>query len=113
MQQPFYSNLHCYRIIANMKQSGNLDDFIEEYLGPLIRYDVEKGGHLLRTLKQYLVLCCSKQETATALYIVRQTLYHRLDKIEALLGEDYILPEKRVAIELAIYAYEYVHGPIA
>lgn len=113
MQQPFYSNLHCYRIIASMKQSGNLDDFIEEYLGPLIRYDVEKGGQLLRTLKQYLVLCCSKQETATALYIVRQTLYHRLDKIEALLGEDYILPEKRVAIELAIYAYEYVHGPIA
>ncbi|MCL6662168.1 PucR family transcriptional regulator [Paenibacillus amylolyticus] len=113
MQQPFYSNLHCYRIIASMKQSGNLDDFIEEYLGPLIRYDVEKGGQLLRTLKQYLVLCCSKQETATALYIVRQTLYHRLDKIEALLGEDYILPEKRVAIELALYAYEYVHGPIA
>ncbi|WP_145149408.1 PucR family transcriptional regulator [Paenibacillus xylanexedens] len=113
MQQPFYSNLHCYRIIASMKQSGNLDDFIEEYLGPLIRYDVEKGGQLLRTLKQYLVLCCSKQETATALYIVRQTLYHRLDKIEVLLGEDYILPEKRVAIELALYAYEYVHGPIA
>ncbi|MCP1187018.1 PucR family transcriptional regulator [Paenibacillus sp. 1781tsa1] len=113
MKQPFYSNLHCYRIIANMKQSGNLEDFIEEYLGPLIRYDMEKGGQLLRTLKQYFVLCCSKQETATALYIVRQTLYHRLDKIEALLGEDYILPEKRVAIELAIYAYEYVHGPIA
>ncbi|WKL05312.1 hypothetical protein Q0F98_13300 [Paenibacillus amylolyticus] len=47
MQQPFYSNLHCYRIIASMKQCGNLDDFIEEYLGPLIRYDVEKGGQLL------------------------------------------------------------------
>ncbi|MFS0872270.1 PucR family transcriptional regulator [Paenibacillus xylanilyticus] len=113
MQQPFYSNLHGYRIIAGMKQSGNLEDFIEEYLGPVIRHDAEKGGQLLRTLKQYFVLCCSKQETATALFIVRQTLYHRLDKIEALLGEDYVLPEKRVAIELAIYAYEYVHGPIA
>jgi len=113
MQQPFYSNLHGYRIIAGMKQSGNLEDFIEEYLGPVIRHDAERGGQLLRTLKQYLVLCCSKQETATALFIVRQTLYHRLDKIEALLGEDYILPEKRIAIELAIYAYEYVHGPIA
>ncbi|WP_345940769.1 PucR family transcriptional regulator [Paenibacillus sp. ALJ109b] len=113
MQQPFYSNLHCYRIIASMKQSGSLDDFIEEYLGPVICYDAEKGGQLLRTLKQYFILCCSKQETATALFIVRQTLYHRLHKIETLLGDDYTLPEKRVAIELAIYAYEYVHGPLA
>lgn len=113
MQQPFYSNLHCYRIIAGMKQSGSLEDFIEEYLGPIIRYDAEKGGQLLHTLKQYFVLCCSKQETATRLFIVRQTLYHRLHKIETLLGEDYVLPEKRVAIELAIYGYEYVHGPIA
>ncbi|MEO2207592.1 helix-turn-helix domain-containing protein [Paenibacillus pabuli] len=96
-----------------MKQSGNLEDFIEEYLGPVIRHDAERGGQLLSTLKQYLVLCCSKQETATALFIVRQTLYHRLDKIEALLGEDYILPEKRIATQLAIYAYEYVNGPIA
>nr|WP_261771676.1 PucR family transcriptional regulator [Paenibacillus xylanexedens] len=112
MEQPFYSNLHCYRIIASMKQSGNLNDFITEYLGPLIRYDAEKGGQLLLTLKQYLTLCCSKQETASALFIVRQTLYHRLDKIESLLGKDYLLPEKRVAMELALYAYEYVHGSL-
>ncbi|MDM5281244.1 PucR family transcriptional regulator ligand-binding domain-containing protein [Paenibacillus silvae] len=112
MQQPFYSNLHCYRIIASMKQSGNLNDFITEYLGPLIRYDSEKGGQLLLTLKQYLTLCCSKQETASALFIVRQTLYHRLDKIESLLGKDYLLPEKRVAMELALYAYEYINGPL-
>ncbi|PYE50728.1 PucR family transcriptional regulator ligand-binding domain-containing protein [Paenibacillus barcinonensis] len=112
MQQPFYSNLHCYRIISSMKHSGNLNDFITEYLGPLIRYDSEKGGQLLLTLKQYLTLCCSKQETASALFIVRQTLYHRLDKIEALLGTDYLLPEKRVAMELALYAYEYMHGPL-
>jgi purine catabolism regulator len=109
MEQPFYSNLHCYRIIASMKQSGSLTDFINEYLGPLIRYDSEKGGQLLLTLKQYLTLCCSKQETASALFIVRQTLYHRLDKIESLLGKDYLLPEKRVATELA---YEYEHGSL-
>ncbi|WP_434749115.1 helix-turn-helix domain-containing protein [Paenibacillus amylolyticus] len=95
-----------------MKQNGNLNDFIAEYLGPLIRYDSEKGRQLLLTLKQYLTLCCSKQETASALFIVRQTLYHRLDKIEGLLGKDCLLPEKRVAIELALYAYEYMHGSL-
>jgi purine catabolism regulator len=112
LTKPFYTELHIYRIISSLKKTGQLPSFIEEYIGPVIQYDLEKNTQLLRTLKVYLSLSGSKQETAKALYIVRQTLYHRLEKITSLIGEDYIQPEKRLAVELALHAYEYVNGSL-
>ena len=42
-------------------------------------------------------MCCngSKKETAEQLYVVRQTLYHRLEKLEELLGTDFMASPKR------------------
>lgn len=112
LEAPFYSELHAYKIISAMKATGMLPSLIDEYIGPVIAYDQEKNGQLLLTLKQFLALSGSKQETAKVLFVVRQTLYHRLDKIEALLGADYMSPDKRFAIELALHAYEYIYGAI-
>ncbi|OPH62040.1 CdaR family transcriptional regulator [Paenibacillus ferrarius] len=111
LAKPFYHELHVYKILIKMKQSGALEAFIDDYIGSLLTYDQEKSSPLLKTLKVYLALSGSKQETAKALFIVRQTLYHRLDKIAVLLGDDYMQPHKRMAIELALYGYEYLHGP--
>jgi purine catabolism regulator len=113
LAKPFYDELHVGKVILTMKQSGSLASFIEEYLGRILLYDREKNGQLLKTLKMYLALSGSKQETAKELFIVRQTLYHRLDKIALLLGDDYMRPDKRMAIELALHGYEYMHGIIA
>ena len=54
----------------------------------------------------YLQCKGSKTETAEQLHIVRQTLYHRIDKIYELIGNDFMDPYKRQAIEVAISAYE-------
>jgi purine catabolism regulator len=50
----------------------------------------------------------SKQETAKQLYIVRQTLYHRLEKIEEILGHDFMNHEKRLVIEIMIMSYDFL-----
>jgi purine catabolism regulator len=113
LAKPFYHELHVNKVILKIKQTGTLESFIEEYIGSLLSYDREKNGQLLKTLKIYLALSGSKQETAKELFIVRQTLYHRLDKISALLGDDYMQPHKRFAIELALHGYEYIHGVIS
>lgn len=112
LEMPFYHELHVNKIMLTMKQSGRLAAFIDEYLGSLVTYDREKNGQLLKTLNMYLALSGSKQETAKELFIVRQTLYHRLDKITRLLGEDFMRSDKRMAIELALHGYEYLHGDI-
>ncbi|WP_028611405.1 PucR family transcriptional regulator [Paenibacillus harenae] len=110
---PFFSDLHAYRIVSALKKTGMLPSLIEEYIAPLTRYDLKKNGQLLITLKTYLAFSGSKQDTARGLFIARQTLYHRLDKIAALLGDDFMKPDKRLAIELALHAYEYTHGIFA
>ncbi|WP_158737966.1 PucR family transcriptional regulator [Alteribacillus sp. YIM 98480] len=109
---PFYENLHIFRTILQMEEQKDIDDFIDDYLGVLIDFDQLKQGQLLKTLKVYLNCFGSKQETAKALYIVRQTLYHRLKKIHELLGEDIIKAPKRLSLELAMHAYEYKYGEI-
>jgi purine catabolism regulator len=108
LPQPFYSELHIYRVIFNLKQSGELGKLIQDYLGPIITLEEEKKELLLTTLKTYLMLNGAKRETAKKLYISRQTLYARLDKISECLGNDFMLSQKRFIIELAVYAYEYL-----
>lgn len=109
---PTHHQLHVYRVISLMEQSNQIHSWIDEYLGPLLQYDKQKNGRLLHTLKVYLNYSGAKKETAKDLFIVRQTLYHRLEKIYELLGDDLMEAKKRTAIELAIFSYEYLYGPI-
>jgi PucR family transcriptional regulator, purine catabolism regulatory protein len=105
----FFDDLHLYRLISIVNNNVNLSEMIEEYLHPLLLYDKENEGSLLLTLKVFLSCQGSKQETAKKLFIVRQTLYHRLRKIEELLGEDFMSPDKRLAIEFLLSAHDYLN----
>jgi PucR family transcriptional regulator, purine catabolism regulatory protein len=104
----FYEDLHLYRLISQMSKHVDLQELVLEYLQPVIDYDQRYNGKLLETLKVYLECHGSKQETSNRLFIVRQTLYHRLQKLENLLGEDFMDHEKRVAIELMLLVSEYL-----
>ncbi|MGE7768465.1 PucR family transcriptional regulator [Peribacillus sp. NPDC096540] len=107
----FYEELFIFRLVSIANEQGALDDFISDYLNPVLQYDQQNNGKLMETLKTYLKCNGSKQETATKLYIVRQTLYQRLQKLNELLGENFMDFYKRQAIEFAITAYEYVSSP--
>lgn len=110
LQQPLYENLHIYRIVARLEREGSLRGFVVNYLQPLIDYDQRNQGELLKTLKIFYQCSGSKQQTAERLFIARQTLYFRLQKIADLIGEDFLEPEKRLAVEFAICGYEYLKG---
>jgi PucR family transcriptional regulator, purine catabolism regulatory protein len=103
----FYEDLHLYRLISQMSKHIDLQELVSEYLQPLIDHDQKYNGKLLETLKMYLECNGSKQETANKLFIVRQTLYHRLQKIENLLGKDFMEHEKRVALEFMLLITDY------
>ncbi|SMB92242.1 purine catabolism regulatory protein [Desulfonispora thiosulfatigenes DSM 11270] len=105
----FYNNLHIYRIIPLLDKQDFINELITDYLQPIIEYDHQHDGKLIQTLKVFLECNCNKQETAQRLYVVRQTLYNRIQKIEELLGTDFLLPEKRVMIEIALYTYDYLN----
>ncbi|WP_288924942.1 CdaR family transcriptional regulator, partial [uncultured Trichococcus sp.] len=104
---PLFEDLYIFRLMDALPPD-ELRRFVRDYLQPVIDYDRLKGGELMQTLAMYLACRGSKQETAEKLYIVRQTLYHRLQKLEELLGNDFMSPEKRLALEFAVHAYQYL-----
>lgn len=106
----FYDDLHIYRLISLINRHLDLNEIVLEYLEPIIDYDKKYNGKLMQTLKTYLACNGSKQETAKRLFIVRQTLYHRIQKLEKLLGKDFMNPEKRIAIEVMILSYEFLQS---
>lgn len=101
----FYEEIGVYRILIEMYNSNKLEAYVQDYLGPLLQYDKKMKTDLLTTLSVYLKCMGSKKETANKLFIVRQTLYHRLEKIEELLRTNLVNPINRQAIELALSAY--------
>ncbi|MBB6452542.1 purine catabolism regulator [Salirhabdus euzebyi] len=104
----FYEDLHVFRFISLLSRTVDLNEVVDEYLAPVIEYDRKYNGKLMETLKTYLVCNGSKQETARQLFIVRQTLYHRLHKLEKLIGKDFMKHEKRLALEFMLLSYEFL-----
>lgn len=99
----YYERIGVYRLLLNQTKK-DLELYVQEYLKPLIVYDIEKNSSLLHTLEVYLECRNGIKEASDRLFIVRQTLYHRLKKIEELLGDNYLEPDNRIAIEIAIKA---------
>ena len=55
-------------------------------LSPLIEYDEKYHKNLLATLEIYLLTNCNYVKTAQLMYLHRNTLAYRMEKIRELLG---------------------------
>lgn len=96
------------RFLFTLRDSPDLRGFAEQRLRPLIERDRRSRGDLLATLAAYCDNCGRKADTAAQLRIKRQTLYHRLHRIEEALGADLDDGETRLAVHLALRADRYL-----
>lgn len=103
----FYEDIYIYQLVLQMQKNRAIMDMAKNHLKALYEHDAKHKGQLIQTLQVYLQCNCMKQETAEKLFIVRQTLYHRLSKIESFLGADFTLPPKRLTLELMLLATQY------
>ncbi|GKU83492.1 PucR family transcriptional regulator [Niallia sp. NCCP-28] len=101
----FFDEIGIYRLLLPLSKTDGLKDYINYYLGKIIEYDKQNDSELLKTLAVYLECNGSKKEAAERLFIVRQTLYHRIEKLELLLGTEFLNPVNRLALEVAIHGY--------
>lgn len=83
-----YEDLGVYSLISQISNDRFLDDYVVRYLGRLIKADQIQDGALCTTLESYLSHNCNANATAEALYIHRNTMAYRLDKIRRILGND-------------------------
>lgn len=84
---PFFIDLGVERILYNHEQQ-ELQEFYQETLGDLERYDKSQKNELMETLEKFVTHRCDLKETADALFLHKNTLRYRLKKIEEILQID-------------------------
>ena len=83
----FFDELGVLRLIFNQGEQ-ELEDYYEETLGLIARYDREHNTDLLPTLTAFLYASGDHNQAAEDMFIHVNTLRYRLKKIEELLGQD-------------------------
>lgn len=93
-------------LLGRLGDGPELSRFVEDELGPLLAHDSRGRSALVPTLVAYLNAGGRKAEAARALHIERRSLYHRLDRIGALLGSDLDDPSVRLRLQVALQALD-------
>ena len=104
-RQPlYYADLSVYRLLFQFEHNPELAVFQESILGPLLDY--EGGAELIRTLEAFFEHNGNLSQTAEALYIHRNTMIYRLERITEITGLDLDKPETRLAVYLALHVHK-------
>lgn len=91
-------------LIHNIEQT-ELRKFFHYTLGSLYQHDVENNGALLETLNTLVANRFNIAETSRMLYIHRNTLLYRMEKIEDILQVDLKDAEELLKIQLGLKIY--------
>jgi purine catabolism regulator len=96
----YFGNLSVYRLLYQLEGNPELAAFCRETLGPLLDY--EGGGDLLETLEAFCDRLGNLSQTAEKLFIHRNSLLYRMERIAQLTGLDLNNPDTRLAVHLAL-----------
>lgn len=80
----------------------DVDGYLGQILGPVAAYDEARGSDLLGTLDAWFACSGSPRRAAERLHVHANTVAQRLDRVAALLGEDWATPERALEIQLAL-----------
>ena len=78
----FYEKLGLYRLFIELEKGDVLSEYIEQTLGMLIEYDTNNNTTLVDTLKVYLNKNGNIIEASKEMFIHRNTLKYRINRIE-------------------------------
>ena len=95
-----FEKLGCLCFLSKLQKDPMLTAFYDEYMGPLEQYDAEGNTVLIETLEQWFTCGMNLRKTADAMYVHKNTIIYRLNKIESLLGCE--LSEPRIAFYLQL-----------
>ncbi len=91
----YYENYYAEHLKNIFTQKESAEAFCHPKMKLLLDYDKRNGTELARTLYLYLVNERSVTVTAAALFMHRNSVTHRIEKIQSLIGEDFDDCEER------------------
>jgi len=101
-----YDDLGAERmlLLLYLHNRPELESFVEETLGPLLKHDSRTASPLMPTILLFLGHGGRLRETAADMYVHRNTLAYRLDRASEILGVDLKDADVRLAVEIALRA---------
>ncbi|MEQ7217945.1 helix-turn-helix domain-containing protein [Vagococcus fluvialis] len=96
----FSNHYYVDNFLRKFIPTNEAANFTTYFLDPLIQYDQKNDSNLMLTLTAYLDNHQNLATTSRQLFIHRNTLLYRVEKIESLLG--YSLNEKNAQFNLSL-----------
>jgi len=97
------------RLLEELGVSPDLRPF-RELVAPLVLYDAERGSDLVRTLTVYFDCGENASEAADRLFLHRNSVPYRLERVRELTGLDYRDNLDRLALRLGLLALDSYGG---
>ncbi|TCK20672.1 helix-turn-helix domain-containing protein [Pseudonocardia endophytica] len=97
-----YEELGIVRLLLGSGDDPDLQAFVDEVTGPLLAYDRDNDGSLVRTLRAFFDADCSQRVAAERLFVHHKTLRYRLERIRSLTGLDLSRHEDRMRADFAL-----------
>lgn len=97
-----YHELGFYQLLFEIPFASVTTEYAARFLDPILAYDKEHDSHLLETLTVFLNCRCNKVQTAKELFLHRNSLLGRLEKLEQLINASLDDPEILFQLQAAI-----------
>lgn len=96
------AGLGLARLLLGDNGPGELDDFVEATVGPVLAYDAERGTALAETLEAWFAAGGGPRATAELLHVHANTVAQRLERVGRLLGDGWRDPARALDVQLAL-----------
>jgi purine catabolism regulator len=97
-----FNSLDIYQLLAELEGFPATLRFCEKIIGPLVEYDEGHRSSLVQTIDAYFNYRGTISQTSERLFVHRNTLLYRLERIQEVTGQNLENPDERLALHLAL-----------
>lgn len=101
-----FGSLGIYRLLYELEEQTQVRNFTDEIMHPLIDYDNQNRGSLVKTVEAYFDHHGNISQTAESLFVHRNTLLYRMERIEELTGLNLDQANMRLALHLSLKLWQ-------
>lgn len=101
-----FNDLGVYRYLYKIARMDDLRDMYQDQVGRIASYDHRKGTDLLDTLETYLECAGNLTRTSNRLFVHRNTLIQRLERLQSLCDIDLQERSNWLTLQVAIKVYK-------
>ncbi len=101
-----FSSLGVYQLLVQLEEIPAVRTFADQVIGPLVKYDADHNSSLVKTIDAYFGHHGNISQTAESLFIHRNTLLYRLERIQELTKHDLNQSNMRLALHLSLKLWQ-------